>query len=58
LGSSLYPEFGSLGVQLKILACFQGLIRPDFLDELAIARAPAISDHNAKNGFVDRPDSL
>lgn len=44
--------------QGEIIALFQGLISADFFDELAVAGAAAVRDHNAKHRRVRCPDPL
>src|ERR1017187_8256288 len=52
------PVFGAVKVEGEIVAFFQGLIRADFLDEPAIARAAAVGHHNAEKRGILGPDAL
>src|SRR5262249_7425632 len=52
------PVLGPLQVEGEIVTLLQRLISADLLDELAIARTPAVGHHNAEHGRVLRPDPL
>src|SRR5690242_4751306 len=58
LGPFAEPILSAFEIQSKVVALFERLIRAEFLDEFAIARAAAISNHNAENRGVFGPYPL
>lgn len=58
LGALAKPVFGAIKVQRIIIALFQGLIRAELLDELAITRAAAVGHNNPEHRRVLGPDAF
>src|SRR6266516_7261716 len=52
------PILRPLVVQGEIVALLQWLISADLLDELPVARAATVRDHDPEHGVVLRPDSF
>src|SRR3954468_19532006 len=58
LSAFAQPILGAWKIQGVILTCFTWLIRAQFLDALAIARAAAVCDHDAKGRLILGPNAL
>jgi hypothetical protein len=58
LGTFTDPVFRAFEVQLDVIPLFERMIRANFFDKLAIARAAAVRDHNPKDRTVFCPDTF
>ena len=58
LRSLAQPILGAIQVERKIVTLLQRMVSAEFLDTFAVARAAAVSHHDAKNGLVFRADAL
>src|SRR5687768_13544068 len=58
LGALRKPIIGAIQIQREIVLLLQRQIGPQFLEALAVARAAAVSHHNAERRLVLGPNPL